>query len=166
MNKLPFALFICCVCSFLQSNGQSAVLAQPAPLSASPKAAKIKIVGDATGYASDLKIKSAVIKVDTTIRVSPTTAYWSIEMEEITGTSLPEVASGINSFWITDKNGKEIKIKEKFLKKIGCTMENNLVNYTVKIPFRAKTDTKSAYTVRYRWESTDRKKIIDIVSTK
>lgn len=150
----------------LESVGQSANLAQPAPLSSLPKAARIKINGNAAGHACDLKIKAAVVNVDTSIRVSPTTAYWSIEMEEITGTSLPEIASGTNSFWVTDKNGKEVKIKEKFLKKIASSMESNLVNYTVKIPFRPKADNKSIYTVRYRWESPDRKKIIDIVSVK
>jgi hypothetical protein len=150
----------------LKTIAQSAVLAQPGPLASVPKSCRIKIDGDATGHCCDLKVKSAVVKIDTSIRVSPVTAYWSIEMEEITGTSLPEIANGTNSFWVTDKNGKEVKIKEKFLKKIGAMMENNLVNYTVKIPFRLKTDTKSAYTVRYRWESPDRKKVIDIVSAK
>lgn len=45
-------------------------------------------------------------------------------------------------------------------------MEDNLVNYTVKIPFRLKTDLNKGYIIRYRWESTDRKKIIDIVTIK
>jgi hypothetical protein len=166
MKKLLFLLLFYLMSAPLKISAQSANLAQPVPLASVPKACRIKIDGNATGHCCDLKVKSAVVKVDTSIRVSPGTAYWSIEMEEITGTSLPEIANGTNSFWVTDKNGKEVKIKERFLKKIAATMENNLVNYTVKIPFRPKTDTKSAYIVRYRWESADRKKIIDIVSAK
>ncbi|MEO7264712.1 MAG: hypothetical protein ABIW38_07350 [Ferruginibacter sp.] len=118
------------------------------------------------GLSSGLKMNKAEIMVDTSIRVSPKTAYLSIEINNITGTSMTEVLAGKNTFWVYDETMQEIKIPEKFLKKVGGSMEDNLVNYTMKIPFRDKTNLKKGYTVRYRWESMDRKKIIDIVSTK
>ncbi|MEO6403887.1 MAG: hypothetical protein ABIY51_03305 [Ferruginibacter sp.] len=118
------------------------------------------------GLSSGLKMNNAEIMIDTTIRVSPKTAYLSIEINNITGTSMTEVLGGKNTFWVYDDKLNEIKIAEKFLKKVGGSMEDNLVNYTMKIPFRDKTDLKKGYTIRYRWESTDHKKIIDIVSTK
>ncbi len=136
------------------------------PLAISKFSNYIKTSDQSLGLSNVIKITQATVMVDTSIRVAPKNAYLSIEIPEITGTSVTEVLSGKNSFWVYDKNMNEVKIADKLLKKVGGAMEDNLVNMTVKIPFRLKTDTKQNYTVRYRWESTDRKKIIDIVSTK
>jgi hypothetical protein len=136
------------------------------PLALSKVSTYIKTSDQSLGLSSAVRIDKATLMVDTSIRVAPKNAYLSIEIPEITGTSMNEVLNGKNTFWVYDKNMNEIKITDKLLKKIGGAMEDNLVNLTVKIPFRLKTDTKQMYTVRYRWESTDRKKIIDIVSTK
>jgi hypothetical protein len=136
------------------------------PLALSKVSTYIKTSDQSLGLSSAVRIDKATLMVDTSIRVAPKNAYLSIEIPEISGTSMNEVLNGKNTFWVYDKNMNEIKITDKLLKKIGGAMEDNLVNLTVKIPFRLKTDTKQMYTVRYRWESTDRKKIIDIVSTK
>lgn len=120
----------------------------------------------ASGYAAGLKINNAIVVVDTTIKVSPKTAYLSIDFSGIEGSSLTEILSGNNSFWIIDKNGKEIKSVEKFLKKVNGSMESEIVYYIVKIPFKLKTDLKNTYTVRYLWESKDRKKMIDIIASR
>ena len=45
-------------------------------------------------------------------------------------------------------------------------MEGNIVNMIVKVPFKNKNIIQPGCTIRYRWESTDGKKVIDIVSTK
>ena len=142
------------------------IAAATEPLWVSKLSTYIKTSDESLGLSNSLKMDKATIMVDTSIRVAPKNAYLSIDIPEITGTSMTEVLGGKNSFWVYDKNMNEIKIAEKLLKKIGGSIENNLVKFTVKIPFRLKTDTKQSYTIRYRWESSDRKKVIDIVSTK
>ncbi len=142
------------------------IAAATEPLLVSKMSTYIKTSDESLGLSNALKMDKATIMVDTSIRVAPKNAYLSIDIPEITGTSMPEVLGGKNSFWVYDKNMNEIKIADKLLKKIGGSMEDNLVKFTVKIPFRLKTDSKQNYTIRYRWESTDRKKVIDIVSTK
>ena len=136
------------------------------PLAVSKLSLAIKTSDESLGMSNALQMNKADIMVDTSIRVAPKNAYLSIEIPGITGTSMTEVLNGKNTFWVFDKNMNEIKIADKLLKKVGGSMEDNLVNYTVKIPFRLKTDLNKGYTIRYRWESTDRKKIIDIVTTK
>ena len=84
----------------------------------------------------------------------------------ITGSSLAEMMAGNTYFWVTDKKGNYIKIADKFLKRIKSAMETNEINFTAKIPYRIKTDVKNEYTVRFRWESKDRKKMIDFTVTK
>ncbi|RYF89351.1 MAG: hypothetical protein EOO00_10085 [Chitinophagaceae bacterium] len=166
MNKTFSVLSLLMLCSFA-SLAQSAVIPQPPSLKTNAAAKPIKTTGiDANGYASFLKMTTAIIMVDTTIKVSPKMAYMSIDMHGINGCTLGEMMEGPTYFWVMDKNGKEIKIGDKFLKRIKATMETNEINYTAKIPFRIKTDVKNVYSVRFRWESKDRKKVIDIVCVK
>jgi hypothetical protein len=134
--------------------------------SVSKTAIVLKTSDQSLGMSNALQITKANISVDTSIRVAPKNAYLSIDMPGITGTSMNEVLAGTNSFWVYDRNMNEIKIADKLLKKVGGSMEDNIVNFTLKVPFRLKTDLAKGYTIRFRWESTDRKKIIDIVSTK
>ena len=142
------------------------VAAATEPLAISRLTNVIKTSDESIGLSNALKMNIASIMVDTSIRVAPKNAYLSIDMPGITGTTMNEVLNGTNTFWVYDKNMNEIKIPDKLLKKVGGSLEDNLVNYTLKIPFRLKTDMNRGYTIRFRWESTDRKKIIDIVSTK
>jgi hypothetical protein len=136
------------------------------PLAVSKLPISIKTSDESMGMSNALKVPKAEIMVDTSIRVAPKNAYLSIEMPGITGTNMTEVLGGKYTFWVFDKMMNEIKIADKLLKKVGGSMEDELVNLTVKIPFRAKTDANKGYTIRYRWESTDKKKIIDIVTSK
>lgn len=136
------------------------------PTAVSKTAATIKTTDNSQGLSSGLSFEKASIMVDTSIRVAPQNAYLSIDIPGITGTSMTEVLAGKNTFWVFDKNMNEVKITDKLLKKIGGSMEANLVNMTVKIPYKNKKNLQTGYTVRFRWESQDGKKIIDIVSTK
>jgi hypothetical protein len=106
-----------------------------------------------------------IVDVDTSIRVAPAYAYLSIDFTGITGTSSIEILNGTNLVWIIDKAGKEVLVKERFLKKVNGAMENNIVNMTVKIPYRLKTD-KNIYTIHYRWESKDKTKNLDVLTSK
>ncbi|RYD82549.1 MAG: hypothetical protein EOP53_03425 [Sphingobacteriales bacterium] len=161
----PILVLLCFCTGF--SFAQSAAIPQPASLKTSPAAKPVKTTGlDATAYAAFLKMNTAIVMIDTTIKVSPKMAYMSIDMHGITGSSLGEMMDGNIFFWVTDSKGAPIKIADKFLKRIKATMESNEINYTAKIPFRIKTDTKNVYSVRFRWESKDRKKVIDFLVTK
>lgn len=115
---------------------------------------------------SVVKIKNIEVSVDTTIRVAPKMAYVSLDMSGIEGTSITEVLSGKESFWVYDADLNEIKITDKQLKQVGGSMENNMVNYLSKIPFRLKTTSGKQFFVRFRWESQDKRKVIDVVSMK
>lgn len=159
-------LLLAFVCSN-KTFSQSAVIPQPPSLKTATAAVKLKTTGiNADGYGAYLKMNTAIIMVDTTIKVNPKMAYLSIDMYGITGTSLPEMMAGNTFFWVTDKKGNLIKIGDKFLKRIKAAMEDNVIDFTAKIPYRIKTDIKNEYTVRFRWESKDRKKVIDFLVTK
>lgn len=113
-----------------------------------------------------VKMKTINVTVDTSIRVNPKMAYASLDMSNIEGSSITEVLSGKESYWVYDDNLNEIKLTDKQLKQVGGAMENNVVNYLSKIPYRLKTVTGKLYTVRFRWESADRRKVIDVVVVK
>ena len=127
---------------------------------------EIKIASPAQGKIVGFKLKNVDATVDTSIRVSPKMAYASLDMTGIEGGSISEFLSGKESFWVYDANLNEIKIPEKQLKQVGGAMENNVVNYLSKIPFRLKTETNKQYFIRFRWESVDKRKLIDIVVMK
>jgi hypothetical protein len=126
----------------------------------------IKTANPSQAKSIGLKIRNLDVSVDTTIRVSPKMAYASLDISNIEGTGIAEVLSGKESFWVFDDNLNEIKITDKQLKQVGGAMENNVVNYLSKIPFRLKTTLNRKYTVRFRWESSDKRKIIDVVAVK
>ena len=93
-------------------------------------------------------------------------AYTSLDSSGIEGSSISEVLTGKESFWVYDTDLNEIKITDKQLKQVGGSMENNMVNYLSKIPYRLKTMTGKLFFVRFRWESSDMRKIIDVVVMK
>lgn len=103
------------------------------------------------------------ISIDTGISVAPKMAYTSLDIAGIEGSSMDGIFHGKESFWVYDANMNEIKIKEILLKKVRGAMENNTVDYTLKIPYRLKTSADKGYIVRFRWESEDQKKLIDVV---
>ncbi len=117
------------------------------------------------GKSAVVKIKNVNVTVDTSIRVNPKMAYASLDITGIEGSSISEILSGKESYWVYDDNLNEIKMTDKQLKQVGGAMEENIVNYLSKIPYRLKTVNKS-YTVRFRWEGPDKRKVIDIVVTK
>ncbi|MBS1495450.1 MAG: hypothetical protein JSU03_06160 [Bacteroidetes bacterium] len=167
MNKIKLWSLAITLLVSININAQSSLEPQPAPIANVKSAAKLQITAGASGYSKGLKISNAIIvSVDTTIRVSPKTAYLSIDMSGIIGTNMAEILNGKNSFWITDKNGKNIVSAERFLKQVKGTLESSTVSYTVKIPFKLKKDLSTPYTVRYLYESKDQQKAIDIVSTR
>jgi hypothetical protein len=112
---------------------------------------------------SGVKAFRMYFKIDTTIRVNAKTAFASIEIVGITGTSLGGVFDGKEKFWVYDNRLNEIRITDMLLKEVGGAMENNDVNYTLKVPFRLKQAPPKGYIVRFRWESGDKSQVIDVV---
>ncbi len=115
------------------------------------------------GIINGLQAKEMQVNVDTTIKVSPKMAYTSMNISNIEGSSLSEIFSGKETFWVYDSDLNEVKITDILLKKVKGAMENNTVNCTLKIPYRLKTNINKMYTVRYRWESLDKRQVIDVV---
>ncbi|MCP9752465.1 hypothetical protein [Ferruginibacter sp. HRS2-29] len=136
------------------------------PLQVSKLAVFVKTTDGSPAITSMLKIKTADVTVDTSIRVNPKMAYISLDIPGIEGTSMDEVLSGTETFWVYDEKLNSVKTADKLLKKVGGSMENSIVNYVLKIPYKLKTSPAKNYVVRFRWESKDRKKILDIVVTK
>ncbi len=115
------------------------------------------------GVVNGLKAKKVQVSVDTTISVAPKMAYTSLDLSSIEGSSISGIFSGKESFWVYDDNLNEVKITDILLKQVKGAMENNNVDYTLKIPYRLKGSPSKPYTVRFRWESTDKKQVIDVV---
>jgi hypothetical protein len=129
----------------------------------SRSAKNIKANIGVNGMISGLQAKDMLVNVDTTIKVAPKMAYTSMDISNIEGSSLSEIFSGKETFWVYDSDLNEVKITDILLKKVKGAMENNTVNCTLKIPYRLKTNSNKLYTVRYRWESPDKSQVIDVV---
>jgi hypothetical protein len=125
----------------------------------------LKTPSGTTAQSNGLKCGNIIVTIDTSIRVNPKYTYLSVEFTNLTGTVQAEIVEGNNIFWVFDKAGKEIIIKEKFLKKISAAMGENTSNMLIKIPFRLKTD-KNVYTIHYRWENKDKRKNLDLLTMK
>jgi hypothetical protein len=161
MLKLFFLSGICFQLQTIQTQAQTNN-ALPAKLTTTNI---LKTPSGTTAQSNGLKCGNIVVSIDTTIRVNPKYAYLSVEFTNLTGTVQAEIVEGNNIFWVHDKAGKEIIIKEKFLKKISAAMGENTSNMLIKIPFRLKTD-KNSYTIHYRWENKDKRKNLDLLTTK
>ena len=112
---------------------------------------------------SGVRANTMYVSVDTTIKVDPKMAYASLDISGIGGTSLGGIFEGKESFWVYDADLKEVKINDILLKQVGGALEDNMVDYTLKIPFRLKKAAPKGYTIRFRWESADKSQVIDVV---
>ena len=123
----------------------------------------IKSTEDTKAVICGLQAKNLKIMVDTSISVAPKMAYTSVDIVNIKGSSISGIFGGKESFWIYDNNLNEVKVTDRLLKQVKGAMENNDIDYTLKIPYRLKTTAAKIYTVRFRWESPDKTQVIDIV---
>jgi hypothetical protein len=117
-----------------------------------------------TGKANGFTCEKIIVTIDTSIKKAPSHAYLSLEFINLTGAPQMEILNGSNNFWVTDAKGLIIPVKEIFLKSIKSAMGTNAVNMICKIPYKLKTD-KKLYTITYQWESKDKQKNIEIVTT-
>lgn len=133
------------------------------PLQVSKSAKSIKCETGMKGMINGLSAKGMLVKLDTTIKVAPKMAYTSVNISKIEGSSMAEMFDGKETFWVYDSNLNEVKITDKLLKQVKGALENDNVDYTLKIPYRLKSNNSKGYFVRYRWESPDKKQLIDLV---
>ncbi len=133
------------------------------PLLLSKSTKPIKSATSVHGVINGLEAKEMLVNVDTTIKVAPKMAYTSVDISNIEGSSLSEIFSGKENFWVYDSDLNEVKITDILLKKVKGALENNSVNCTLKIPYKLKTNSSKLYTVRYRWEGANKNQIIDVV---
>ncbi len=133
------------------------------PLQVSKNTKNIKSGAGVNGIINGLEARDMLVNVDTTIKVAPKMAYTSMDISNIEGSSLAEIFSGKETFWVYDSDLNEVKITDILLKKVKGALENNSVNCTLKIPFRLKANNSKLYTVRYRWEGANKNQVIDVV---
>jgi hypothetical protein len=133
------------------------------PLQVSKNSKSIKSNAGVNGIINGLDARDMQVNVDTSIKVAPKMAYTSMDISNIEGSSLSEMFSGKETFWVYDSDLNEVKITDILLKKVKGALENNSVNCTLKIPYRLKTNTAKLYTIRYRWEGADKSQVIDVV---
>lgn len=133
------------------------------PLQLSKNTKAIRSATGVNGIINGLEAGDMLVNVDTTIKVAPKMAYTSMDISNIEGSSLSEIFSGKESFWVYDSDLNEVKITDILLKKVKGALENNAVNCTLKIPYRLKTNNAKLYTVRYRWEGANKNQVIDVV---
>ena len=154
-------LFICLGCC-------TGIVAQPNS-TLPPKIAGTLVLKTPVGtiaQANGLKSGLIAIAVDTNIRVNPIYAYLTIDLSQVTGSSQMDILNGNNIFWVFDKAGKEVKIPLEVLKSVKAAMESTgIVDLKFRIPYRLKTD-KNNYTIHYRWESKDKSRNMDFLTTK
>jgi hypothetical protein len=132
-------------------------------LQVSKNAKNIKSAAGINGIINGLDARDMQVNVDTSIKVAPKMAYTSMDISNIEGSSLSEIFSGKETFWVYDSDLNEVKITDILLKKVKGALEDNTVNCTLKIPYRLKTNTAKLYTIRYRWEGADKRQVIDVV---
>lgn len=125
----------------------------------------VKSPPNAVAMACGLKVKGMRVFLDTMIKVSPKMAYASLNISGIEGTNLGGIFQGKEVFWVYDQGINEIKITDILLKEVGGALENNNVDYTLKVPFRLKIAPPKGYIIRFRWESADKTQVIDVVVT-
>lgn len=134
------------------------------PLLVSKNTKPIKSPTGVKGVINGLDAKEMQVNIDTTIKVAPKMAYTSMDISNIEGSSLAEIFSGKENFWVYDSDLNEVKITDILLKKVKGALEDNSVNCTLKIPYKLKANiAKQPYTVRYRWEGANKNQVIDVV---
>ncbi|MEO6540176.1 MAG: hypothetical protein ABIN74_04255 [Ferruginibacter sp.] len=120
--------------------------------------------GNKLGMIMGLKAKGVQVELDTTIKVSPKMAYTSLVVSKVEGSSIAGIFGGKEKFWVYDSDLNELKITDILLKKVQGAMETDMVDYTLKIPYRLKAGkSDKTYFVRFRWESPDKSQLIDVV---
>lgn len=138
----------------------------PAPTSPVPGSKPFKAKDGTLIYINNphVKIASAVVNIDST--TSPKYILVNIELNAVTGSTFTEMLEASHLYQVADKNNKPIAFKDRVLKKCGGSLEDNLVNYTIKLPFKLKTDPEKVFNVSYMLQTRSGKTIQVFYKTK
>lgn len=96
----------------------------------------------------------------------PSFLYHSIRLAELNGLTTAEVNAGNYTIWLFDENMKEIlpfKTGTHYVAKTKKDVDD-MVNILIRVPLDPSNKNNKNYTVRYRWENNETKKIIDVVN--
>ncbi|MBL0144969.1 MAG: hypothetical protein IPP48_03600 [Chitinophagaceae bacterium] len=95
----------------------------------------------------------------------PKSLYHSLRSAEMLGITTEEVNKGKYEVWLFDENMKEIPLFNEAKQYAAKTFTGREeINILVQIPLNPIDTKNKKYTARYRWESGDGKKVLDIVN--
>jgi hypothetical protein len=110
-----------------------------------------------------IQFKKIEVYLDSTYY--PQSLYHSIRSAEMLGITTAEINKGSFTTWVYDEKMKElpaVKESKQYAAKTFTGKEE--VNILVQVPLNPADKNNKNYTVRYRWQSSDGKKVIDIVN--
>lgn len=138
----------------------------PAPMAPLPGSKPFKAKDGTLLYINnpEVKIASATVSIDTS--TSKNFYCVNIELNAVTGSTFAEMLEASHLYSVADKNNKPLPFKDRVLKKCGGSLEDNLVNYTIKLPYKLKTDPERVYNVSYMLQTRSGKTIQVFYKTK
>ncbi len=95
----------------------------------------------------------------------PTSLYYSLRSAKMLGITLDEAKVGNFNAWIYDENMNEVILPKKAQHYFALLKNgSDEINVLVQIPLNPTDKNNNKYTARYRWESKDGLKVIDVVN--
>ncbi|MGG9971283.1 hypothetical protein ACQ33O_05755 [Ferruginibacter sp. SUN002] len=120
-----------------------------------------------TGYnamaGGGIELKKIETYIDSTYY--PKSLYHNLRSAEMLGITIEEVNNGKFQTWVYDEKMNElpfIKPSKQFVAKTFTDKEQ--INILAQVPLNPDDKKNRQYTVRYRWESVDGKKVLDIIN--
>jgi hypothetical protein len=115
------------------------------------------------GKATGVELKDIATEIDSTDY--PASLSHNIRVVNLEGTSVEEVRGGTFTLFAYDKDLQELPMYgSKKSYSVNSGNGATLVNILAKLPFKPSDPVHEDHIVRLRWESSDGKKVIDIVS--
>lgn len=95
----------------------------------------------------------------------PKSLYHTIRSAEMLGITTDEVNKGKYQAWIYDEKMNEVPLAKPLKQYAAKTFtDKSEINILAQIPLNPSDTKNKSYTVRYRWESNDGKKVLDIIN--
>lgn len=104
------------------------------------------------------------VTVDTSFSDNTKMTFLHIEITKLGGVNLINMLQGKDGFSVYDMQNNEIKIKDKMMNDTRAVFGSEVVNCTIRVPFKPKKELSKGYMVHYRWDGPDRTQALDIVT--
>ena len=125
----------------------------------------LKAPAGTNAMAVGLTTQKIDIMVDTAFSSGNTKMnYLQIEITKLGGVNLINMLQGKDAFSVYDMQNNEIKIKDKMMNDTRAVFGSEVVNCTIRVPFKPKKDASKGYIVHYRWDGPDKTQALDIVA--